>query len=155
LIACDDDSVVEQLRINFRAANFNFESTKSFRAACRYVDSSWFDVVFTAPLLCDGAWQQLLEFARSRDSGLPFVVMARAFDIRDWDESMKSGAFDVLDIVEEMPRAAEVARQAYSTAILSVAPFSSLRPNLQEHHDLSRFADHDVPPQPREKENRT
>src|ERR1700733_3417679 len=99
LVVCDDDSVAAATQNIFAAANFRSEGAKTVRAACQCIGLDRFDVVFTVPLLRDGAWQQLLEFARCLDLDLPFVAMARTFDMRDWGESMKSGAFDVLDVV--------------------------------------------------------
>jgi|HubBroStandDraft_6_1064221.scaffolds.fasta_scaffold130717_2 DNA-binding NtrC family response regulator len=156
LIVCDDDSVAAKTKNILRAANFRSERAKTMGAACQCIRLDGFDAVFTVPLLRDGAWQQLLEFARCRDMGLPFVVMACTFDMRDWGDSMKSGAFDVLDLVEELPRAAEVARLACSTANSSEsARDDSFRPNLRKRHDVSEFSDHDAPLRAREKENRT
>lgn len=155
LVVCDDDSVAAHTQNILGAANFRSERAKTIRAACQCIGLDRFDAVFTVPLLHDGAWQQRLEFARRLDLGLPFVVMARTFDMRDWGESLKSGAFDVLNVVEELPRAAEVARLACSTGTSESARFETFRPNLQELHDLSEFSDHDAPLRAREKENRT
>jgi DNA-binding NtrC family response regulator len=156
LIVCDDDSVAADTKNILGAANFRSERAKTIGAACQRIRLDEFDAVFTVPLLHDGASQQLLEFARCRDMGIPFVVMARTFDMRDWGESMKSGAFDVLDVVEELPRAAEVARLACSTTSSSEsAQFDFFRPNLREPHNLSEFSDHDAPLRARAKENRT
>jgi DNA-binding NtrC family response regulator len=110
LVACDEDAVAERLRMIFRSSNFKSERTKTIKATCRSLISGRFQVVFTAPRLSDGAWQQLFEFSRRRELGLSVVVMARTFDMHDWGDSLKCGAFDVLDILEEIPKAAEVAR---------------------------------------------
>jgi len=44
------------------------------------------------------------------------VLIARSFDFNEWGESLEGGAFDVLDALQELPKAAEVASQAFSAA---------------------------------------
>ncbi len=128
LIAHDDHSIARKLGYIFRTAHLNSERVKTVRAACESLQSGRFQVVFAAPALCDGAWHQISDFAKGCKLAPPIVVVARAFDLQDWGESLKRGAFDVLDILNEIPKAAEMARQAFSSTVL---------PNLTNHHDLS------------------
>ncbi len=144
LIACEDDSIAEQLRLIFLTANFKSEHTKDIRTACKFIESGRFQVVFTFPLLCDGSWQQLFDFARSRELPLFFVVMARSFDFHDWGESLRNGAINVLDVLKELPKPAEVPSQAFWTAISNVPHCSSQRSNLRDHHDRLAFNRHNA-----------
>ena len=45
--------------------------------------------------------------------------MARTFDLGDWAEALNEGAFDVLDLVYELPRAVEFVRRALWTEYLN------------------------------------
>jgi len=46
------------------------------------------------------------------------VLLARDFDLHQWAEALKDGAFDVLDVLYELPKAAEVATGAFRAALL-------------------------------------
>jgi DNA-binding NtrC family response regulator len=116
LIACDDLATAELLRIIFLASNFNSQPAKDFEDACKCARSGRFQVVFTASTLGDRSWRQLFEFAKSCDPAIAFVVMARSFDLQDWGESLRMGAFDVLNLMREIPNVAKVASQAFSFA---------------------------------------
>ena len=153
LIACDDDSVAEQLQIILGSANFKSKYAKSVTTARRCIKSGRFQVVFTIPKLRDASWQQLFEFARNCDFAPSFVIMAHSFDMNDWGESLRHGAFDVLDSMTELPKAAEVARQAFATAISEASSLTSLQPDGRDLRDLPALDDCDPPLRSPQKEN--
>ena len=116
LIACDDDAVAYQLQTILRAARLESLSTKSLVTACYFAQCGRFPVIFTVPTLNDGSWRRLIDVSRHSRSAPAVVVVARSFDINEWGESLMYGAFDVLDSLQEMHRAAEIASRAFSAA---------------------------------------
>ena len=112
LIVCDDDSITERLNILFREAGFISECAKSITAGCESARSGRFQVVFTTPVLCDGSWRCLVEAAHHYDLGFEVVLLARTFDLSQWAEALEAGAFDVPDALDELPKAAGVAKLA-------------------------------------------
>ena len=115
LIACDDDEVARQLQTSLRSAKLESVCTKSIATAGYFAQSGRFRVIFTVPSLSDGSWRHLIDVSRQSRSAPAVVVVARSFDINEWGESLTYGAFDVLDSLREIPRAAEVAWAAFST----------------------------------------
>jgi hypothetical protein len=71
--------------------------------------------------LADGSWKRLADLANYTD--LPFVVVlvATNFDLRTWVGALEDGAFDVLDALDELPKAGETARRALWAAYLKGA----------------------------------
>ena len=121
LIVCDDDSVTERLSIAFRDAGFTSECARSMTAGCASARSGRFQVVFTTPVLGDGSWRRLVEIASHYDLGFEVVLAASTFDPNHWAGALEDGAFDVLDALHELPRAAEVAKRALWAAYLKGA----------------------------------
>lgn len=115
LIACDDDTVAGQLQTILRAARIESVCTKSIVTACYFAQCGRFPVIFTLPSLSDGSWRQIIDVCKYSRPAPAVVVVARSFDINEWGESLTYGAFDVLDSLQEIPRAAEVASRAFST----------------------------------------
>jgi len=118
LIVCDDDSITERLHTAFREAGFISECAKSITAACESARSGRFHVVVTTPVLRDGSWRRLVDIADHYDLGFVIVLIASAFDFNQWGEALQDGAFDVLDALHELPKAAEAARRALWAAYL-------------------------------------
>lgn len=114
LIACEDDAVAHELQSIFRAANLDSLCTKSIATAAHFAMSGRFRVIFTAPSFQDGSWRHLVDVSRHSAAAPAVVVVARSFDMSEWGASLKYGAFDVLDSLLEIPRAAEVAVRAFS-----------------------------------------
>ncbi len=112
LIVCADDSDTETLRAIFREAKFTLECAKSITAGCEAAASGRFQVVLSVPLLNDGSWRRLIDLAHHQDLNFEVVLLARNFDLNQWAEALKDGAFDVLDTLHELPKAAEVATHA-------------------------------------------
>jgi len=121
LIVCDDNSDMEQLKTVLQEAGFVSERAKSITAGCEAAKSGQFQVIVSTPLLRDGSWRRLTDIANHYDLGFEVVLWARNFDLTDWAEAMKDGAFDVLDALCEPPRAIEAARRALWAAYLKGA----------------------------------
>ncbi|PYU35162.1 MAG: hypothetical protein DMG28_03720 [Acidobacteria bacterium] len=118
LIVSDDDSDAERLKTIFRQAGFNSELAKSMAVASESAKSGRFQVVVSTPLLADGSWRCLVEVANHHNLAFVVILFARSFDLRQWGEALMDGAFDVLDALNDLPKAAEVAKSAWKAAEL-------------------------------------
>jgi len=118
LIVGDDDSDTERLKTAFREAGLTSESANSITAGCEAAKSGRFQVVFSQPLLADGSWRRLIDVAQHHDLSFELVLLARSFNLGEWAEAIQEGAFDVLDVLYDLPKAAETAKRALGTAYL-------------------------------------
>ncbi len=118
LIVCDNDSDTKGLKTVFQQAGLASESTNSITAGCEATKSGQFQVVFSAPLVAGGTWVRLIEVAQCHDLSFEIVLMARSFSLSQWTEALQVGAFDVLDFVYDLPKAAEAAKRAMEAAYL-------------------------------------
>jgi len=118
LIVSDDDSDAERLKTIFRQAGFNSERARSMTVASEWTKSGRFQVVVSTPLLSDGSWRRLVDVASHHNLALVVILLARSFDLRQWAEALMDGAFDVLDALNDLPKAAEVAKRAWEAAEL-------------------------------------
>src|SRR2546425_8684851 len=121
LIVCDEDSDAERLKIIFREAGFISERAKSMTVASESAKSGRFQVVVSTPLLRDGSWRRLIDVANHHDLGYEVVLWARNFDLAEWVEALKEGAFDVLDAMCDPQKAGEATRRALWAAYLKGA----------------------------------
>src|SRR5216684_3041414 len=118
LIVCDDDSETERLKTILQKAGIVSEYTRSITAGCEAAKSGRFQVVVSTPLLRDGSWRRLTDIANHFDLGFEVVLWAHNFDLPDWAEALKEGAFDVLDAKCEQPKAVEATKRALWAACL-------------------------------------
>jgi len=121
LIVCDDDSETERLKTVLQKAGIVSECAKSIKAGCEAAKSGRFQVVVSTPLLRDGSWRRLTDIANQYDLGFEVVLWARNFDLAEWVEALKDGAFDVLDALCAPPKAVEATRRALWAAYLKGA----------------------------------
>lgn len=121
LIVCDDSSDMDPLKSVLQEAGFVSECAKSITAGCEAAKSGRFQVVVSTPLLRDGSWRRLTDVANHYDLGFEVVLWARNFDLAEWVEALKDGAFDVLDAMSEAPKAVETTRRALWAAYLKGA----------------------------------
>ncbi len=121
LIVCEDDSDTEELKTILQKAGFVSECAKSITAGCEAARSGRFQAVVSTPLLRDGSWRRLIDIANHYDLGFEVILWARTFDLAEWVEALKEGAFEVLDAVRELPRAVEAIKTALSAAYLKGA----------------------------------
>jgi DNA-binding NtrC family response regulator len=87
-------------------------------AGCESARSGRFGVIFSTPFTGDRSWKHLIEVANQHSLSFEIVLLARTFELDQWAEAMQIGAFDVLDLVFDLPRAAEVAQHAFGAAYL-------------------------------------
>ena len=112
LIVCESDSDSEQLKTAFREAGLTSERVNDFTSGCKSVKSNRFQVVFSAPLLQGRSWTCLIDTAGQNELGFEVILVARTFDLYQWAEALQVGAFDVLDVLCDLPKAAEAAKRA-------------------------------------------
>jgi len=121
LIVCDDDLITERLNIVLWEAGFISERAKSITEGCASARSGQFQVVISAPLLNDGSWRRLVDLASHYNLGFVVLLLASSFDFKQSTEAQESGAFDVLDVLHDMPKVAEVTKRALWVAYLKGA----------------------------------
>jgi DNA-binding NtrC family response regulator len=124
LIVCENDSDTERLSSVFRKAGWASESARSITAGCGLAQSGRFQVVFSAPLLDDGSWKRLIDIAKQQDSSFALILLARTFNLKEWAEALEAGAFEVLDVLCDLPKAAEAASRALGTTSLKLVRLS-------------------------------
>jgi DNA-binding NtrC family response regulator len=118
LIVADNDSGTERLKTAFRDAGLTSESANSMTAGCALAESGRFQVIFSTPLLADGSWRRLIEVASQHNLLFEIVLLARTLTFKEWAEALQVGAFDVLDVLCDLPKAAEAARRASGSLFL-------------------------------------
>ena len=121
LIVCDDNSDTDRLKVILHEAGFVSEWAKSITEGCEAAKSGRFQVVVSSPRMRDGSWRRLTDIANHYDLGFEVVLWARSFDLLEWTEALKDGAFDVLDAMCEQPKAVESTKRALWAAYLKGA----------------------------------
>jgi DNA-binding NtrC family response regulator len=112
LIISDHDSDMQELKVVFQQAGLASEVATSMTAGCESAISGRFQVLFSSPLMADGSWRRLIEVADHHALNFEVILLARSFDLNQWGEALQVGAFDVLDVLYDLPKAAETARRA-------------------------------------------
>src|SRR5216683_2287997 len=105
LIVSDDNPDTERLKDVLREAGFVSECARSITEGCEAAKSGRFQVVVSTPRMWDGTWRRLIDIANH-------------FDLLEWTEALKDGAFDVLDAMCEQPKAVESTKRALWAAYL-------------------------------------
>ncbi len=118
LIVCENDSDTDRLSTVFRKTGLTSESANSITAGCVLARSGRFQVVFSAPLLGDGSWKRLIDVAKQHDLSFKVILLARTFNLNEWAEALEVGAFEVLDVLCDLPKAAEAANRALGANFL-------------------------------------
>ena len=118
LIVSDDNPDTERLKDVLREAGFVSECARSITEGCEAAKSGRFQVVVSTPRMWDGSWRRLADIANHYDLGFEVVLWARSFDLLEWTEALKDGAFDVLDAMCEQPKAVESTKRALWAAYL-------------------------------------
>lgn len=121
LIVSDDDFETERLTTVLLEAGFFSECVTSITAGCEAAKSGRFQVIISVPLLRDGSWRRLTDIASHYELSFEVVLWPRNFDLYDWAEALKEGAFDVLDAMCEPLIAVEATRRALWAADLKGA----------------------------------
>lgn len=118
LIVCENDSDRERLKTVFGEAGLIWESAKNITAGCEAANPGRFQVIFSTRLMADGSWKRLIDVAQHYDLSFEIVLLARSFTLSQWTEALQDGAFDVLDVLYDLPKAAEAAKRAFGAAYL-------------------------------------
>ncbi len=118
LIVCETNSDTRRLEALLRGAGLDSESVDSMTAACEAAISGRFEVIFTTPFTGGSSWKRLIGLASQQSLSFEIILLARTFNHGQWAEAMQIGAFDVLDLVFDLSRAAEVAQHAFGAAYL-------------------------------------
>ena len=118
LIVCETDPDTERLITLLQEAGLDSESADNMAAGCESARSGRFGVIFSTPFADEGSWRRLIEVANQHSLSFEIVLLARTFELDQWAEAMQIGAFDILDLVFGLPRAAEVAQHAFGAAYL-------------------------------------
>lgn len=121
LIVGEDEATNQQLRSALEGAGLISETARSITAACHSAKSGRFQALVSTPVLRDGSWRRLVDIAKHYDLGFEVVVMARHFDLLQWSEALRDGAFDFIDVVTELPTASETMKRALWAAYLKGA----------------------------------
>jgi DNA-binding NtrC family response regulator len=121
LIVCDDNSETDRLKTILQEEGFVWEWAKSITEGCEAAKSGRFQVVVSTPRMRDGSWGRLADIANHNDLGFEVVLWARTFDLLEWTEALKEGAFDILDAMCEQPKAVEATKRALWAAYLKGA----------------------------------
>jgi len=111
-IVCNNEADAERLRTVLNEAGLPSRSARTITEACECARSGGIQVVFSSPYLEDGSWRRLVDLAHYYDLGFEVILLARTFSDKEWAEALQEGAFDVLDVLSDLARAAEVARSA-------------------------------------------
>jgi DNA-binding NtrC family response regulator len=118
LIVCETHSDTGRLKTLLREADLDSESVDNMTSGCELARSDRFGVIFSTPFAGDRSWRRLVEVANQHSLSFEIVLLARTFELDQWAEAMQIGAFDVLDLVFDLSRAAEVAQHAFGAAYL-------------------------------------
>jgi DNA-binding NtrC family response regulator len=121
LIVSDDDLMAERLNIFLREAGFISERARSITAGCESARSGQFQVVISTPVLADGSWSRLVDIASHYNLGYVVLLVSSFFDCNKSAQARENGAFDVLDLLHELPKVAEVTKRALWAAYLKGA----------------------------------
>jgi DNA-binding NtrC family response regulator len=118
LIVCKDVSITKQLSSSLQEADFVSEHVESMTRGCSAARSGQFQVVLATPVLADGSWTRLTDIANHYNLAFVVVLLASTFDFNQRTDALNNGAFDVLDVVHELPNAAQIAKRALWAAYL-------------------------------------
>ena len=118
LIVSDSGSDTDLLKAVFSGAGIASESAGSMNLGCESAQSGRFGVIFSTPESIDGSWTRLIETAWKHGLDFEIVLLTRTFDLSQWSEAMQLGAFEVMDLLCDLPNAAEVAQRALGAGYL-------------------------------------
>jgi DNA-binding NtrC family response regulator len=118
LIVGDDDVYEEQLKRTLAESGFVSENARSITDGCNAAKSGRFQVVVSVPSMRDGSWQRLVDVANYYDLNFEVVLLARNFDPAECESALNHGAFDVLNVPNELQNIGRVATSAFWAAYL-------------------------------------
>ena len=118
LIVTEDGSDAEQIRALLRKGGLDAECATDITTGGETVTSGRFQAVISSPRFKDGSWRQLIAIANRYNLHFEVLLWAQNFDLQEWTEALRDGAFDVLDAIRERARAVEATKCALWSAYL-------------------------------------
>ena len=118
LIVSENGSDTNRLQAVFTGAGIASERAGSMTSGCEAARSGRFGVIFSTPESADGSWTRLIETASKHGLNFEIILLARTFDLSQWSEAMQLGAFEIMDVLCDLPKAAEVAQRAFGAGYL-------------------------------------
>lgn len=127
LIVSSDEALADTLISILDGSGFAAEHSATMTDACTLAKSGHFYVVLTEPTLTDGSWRRLANLAKGAHLEFVVVLVSKSCDLRQRVYAKKEGVFDVIDALNELPKAAEVVMRALWVEYLNgVAPVPDL-----------------------------
>ena len=134
-------------RAVFGNAGFASAAASNITDACDAARSGQFQVIVTVPSMRDGSWHRLVDVANLYEQRLEVILLASNFDLTEWAGALNDGAFDVLNVPNELPNAAKVATSAFWAAYferftaVAAVPFqvTAARPKCGLNLSAGRF----------------
>ena len=121
LIVSDNNVISEILELILSNAGISSEREWSLTKGCELARSGRFQVVVTTSDLADGTWKLLVDLAGRYRPGFVVIVVADAFDARQWADALDGGLFDILDASHELWKVGEIVTRALWAAYLEGA----------------------------------
>ena len=104
-------AVTKHLQV-LEEANLGAECVRTVAEGLLLTESRHFQVVLSQPNLPDGSWRQLREGGIHTGSEFLIILVAWKFDMRQWLQALKDGAFDVIDALHGLGALRDTVRRA-------------------------------------------
>jgi DNA-binding NtrC family response regulator len=112
LIVSSDDALAGALISILDESGFAAERVATMTDACALAECGNFQVILTEPVLTDGSWKRLANFAKRSHSEFVVVLVAKSSDLRQSVYPKQGEVFDLIDASNELPKAPEVVMRA-------------------------------------------
>lgn len=115
-VAREKDHCFQELKTALKKQQVEIYSAKSCEEVARLLDQTHPELVFTAKLLEDGTWRDIIRLSENVSVPSNVVVVAETKDIRIYVLAMDNGAFDFILPPFEEGAIAHVVRAAFESA---------------------------------------
>jgi ActR/RegA family two-component response regulator len=112
LIVSSDEALAASLMSILEESDIAAEYVTTVTEGCTLAESGLFQVVLTEPALADGTWRRFNNSPAHRRLQFAVVLIAKGPDLRQRVRALKDGAFDVIDALNDLSKAAEVVIRA-------------------------------------------
>ena len=128
-VSHEEDRCIQELKAALKKQQIEIYSAESCEEVARLLDQTHPELVFTAKLLSDGTWRDVIHLAENVSVPTSVIVVSKDDDTRFYLSAMDYGAFDFIlppfeeDAIAHVVRAASesVRRRRESQAIKAVA----------------------------------
>lgn len=96
LVASEPDDCIQELKAVLKQQQIEIYSAESCEEVERLLDQTHPELVFTAKLLGDGTWRDVIHMAESVSVPTNVIVVSQHNDIRFYISAMDYGAFDFI-----------------------------------------------------------